>query len=289
MKYAAVFLFLLTSCHAGKKPDGAVSGIQVAAETVDFARAFYDTTRTLAAVKVRFPFFFDAATPDSVWEAKRRNAWERSLYRATESLHFHRYKPKLLDLFKHLKFYYPDCKIPTTYWYVSGLDWQNPVCYRDSLLLVAGDLFLGADSKFYRGLPRYMRARFEPAQILPHLALALAKAFVPLPRDQTFLSELIYFGKIRMLAQALAPQIPAYQLMGYTRASQQWCLDNEFQIWNYFVTADMLYRKDKRLESRFLSIAPFSKFYLEIDKDSPGGVGIWVGWRIVQAYRDKNP
>lgn len=275
MKYAAIFSVLLSSCHAGKKPDAAISDIQTVAETVDFARAFYDTTRTLTAVKARFPFFFDAATPDSVWQKKRYNALERSIYRATEALNFHRYKPELLDLFKHLKFYYPDCKLPTTYWYVSGLDWQNPVFYRDSLLLVAGDLFLGADSKFYQRLPRYMRARFDPAQ-------------KSCPKDQTFLAQLLYFGKIRMLAKALVPQIPDYQLMGYTTASWQWCLNNEFQIWNYFITADLLYQKDKRLKTRFLSTAPFSKFYLEIDTDSPDRVGIWIGWRIMQAYRDEN-
>jgi hypothetical protein len=28
----------------------------------------------------------------------------------------------------------------------------------------------------------------------------------------------------------------------------------------------------------------FSKFYLEIDNESPGQVGGWIGWQIVRSY-----
>ena len=42
------------------------------------------------------------------------------------------------------------------------------------------------------------------------------------------------------------------------------------------------------LNKRFLQIAPFSKFYMEQDNLSPGGVGIWVGWQIVTSYMKHN-
>ena len=35
--------------------------------------------------------------------------------------------------------------------------------------------------------------------------------------------------------------------------------------------------------------APFSKFYLEIDNDSPGRIGQWIGWQIVKSYKDEFP
>ncbi|MNL23930.1 hypothetical protein D3C87_1453440 [compost metagenome] len=34
--------------------------------------------------------------------------------------------------------------------------------------------------------------------------------------------------------------------------------------------------------------APFSKFYLEIDNDSPGRVGAWIGWQMVRSYMKNN-
>ena len=38
-----------------------------------------------------------------------------------------------------------------------------------------------------------------------------------------------------------------------------------------------------------MSDAPFSKFYLEIDNESPGRVGAWIGWQIVRSYAENHP
>ncbi len=45
---------------------------------------------------------------------------------------------------------------------------------------------------------------------------------------------------------------------------------------------------DPTLTNRFIEDAPFSKFYLEVDKDSPGRIGAWFGWQIVNAYMRNN-
>ena len=37
-----------------------------------------------------------------------------------------------------------------------------------------------------------------------------------------------------------------------------------------------------------MSLAPFSKFGLDIDSSSPGGVGGWVGLQILHAYAENN-
>ncbi|HLN96658.1 MAG TPA: hypothetical protein VK183_13575, partial [Flavobacterium sp.] len=45
---------------------------------------------------------------------------------------------------------------------------------------------------------------------------------------------------------------------------------------------------DGRLGNRFINPAPFSKFYLEVDNETPGRIGTWVGWQIVRAYMEQN-
>nr|HRM13383.1 gliding motility lipoprotein GldB [Flavobacterium sp.] len=40
--------------------------------------------------------------------------------------------------------------------------------------------------------------------------------------------------------------------------------------------------------TRFINPAPFSKFYLEIDNESPGQVGAWIGWQMVRSYMENN-
>ena len=37
-----------------------------------------------------------------------------------------------------------------------------------------------------------------------------------------------------------------------------------------------------------MSPAPYSKFNLDIDKKSPGGIGRWLGFKIVNSYMNHN-
>ena len=41
------------------------------------------------------------------------------------------------------------------------------------------------------------------------------------------------------------------------------------------------------LRSRFLSESPYSKFNLDIDKQSPGAIGRWLGYKIVDSYMNQ--
>lgn len=42
------------------------------------------------------------------------------------------------------------------------------------------------------------------------------------------------------------------------------------------------------LAPRFLDPAPFSKFRLELDNESPGRLGRYMGWQIVRAFMNNN-
>ena len=57
-------------------------------------------------------------------------------------------------------------------------------------------------------------------------------------------------------------------------------------IWSYFIEKELLYSTDNKLPNRFIADAPFSKFYMEFDNESPGRLGQYIGWQIVKAYAD---
>jgi len=56
----------------------------------------------------------------------------------------------------------------------------------------------------------------------------------------------------------------------------------------YFIEYELLYKTQSSYLLRFIEPAPFSKFYLEIDNESPGKIGQWLGWQIVRAYARKH-
>ena len=77
--------------------------------------------------------------------------------------------------------------------------------------------------------------------------------------------------------------------ISYTEVELEWAKANESYIWRYFIERELLFSTDYKLPSRFIINAPFSKFYLEeIDNESPGKVGQYIGWQIVRAYMKNN-
>ncbi len=77
--------------------------------------------------------------------------------------------------------------------------------------------------------------------------------------------------------------------IGYTQDQLDWAAANETEIWRYFVEKELLFSTDSKLPNRFINPAPFSKFYLEeIDTESPGQIGRYMGWQIVRAYMAHN-
>ena len=76
--------------------------------------------------------------------------------------------------------------------------------------------------------------------------------------------------------------------MGYSPEQLKWAEDNEASIWTYFVEKELLYSTDTKLNNRFINPAPFSKFYLELDNESPGRIGAYMGWQIVRAFAENS-
>jgi uncharacterized protein YjaZ len=84
------------------------------------------------------------------------------------------------------------------------------------------------------------------------------------------------------------PTTPDNEKIGYAPKELDWVKANEEQIWRYFVERELIFNTDSQLQSRFLNPAPFSKFNLELDNESPAMVGQYIGWQIIRQYMDKN-
>ena len=99
---------------------------------------------------------------------------------------------------------------------------------------------------------------------------------------------MIYHGKELYLKDKLIPNFTDAAKIAYTEEQMAWCKENEEQMWRYFIENNLLYEANVKNEHRFVNDAPFSKFYLEIDNESPGRVGQWLGWQIVRSYMENN-
>ena len=79
-----------------------------------------------------------------------------------------------------------------------------------------------------------------------------------------------------------------YVLFKCSVEKMNWCEKNESTIWEYMIENDYLFSSDPELNERFVYLSPFSKFGLSIDQYSPGGVGVWIGLKIIESYVKHN-
>jgi gliding motility-associated lipoprotein GldB len=244
----------------------------------------------LPVLKERYPFLFPAQYPDSLWIAKLQDTLQLELLGEVALVFkdFDRQEEELEGLLKHIVYYFPNTVVPEVITLTSEVDYNNRVILADSLLLIGLDNYLGEEHRFYKGIDRYIAQNLDKKYLLSDVASAFANRVVQFPEKRDFLSRMIFYGKILYLKDKWLPLATEGEKIHYTDDQIAWAAANEDQIWRYFIERELLYSTDHGLGPRFLEPAPFSKFRLELDSESPGRLGRYLGWKIVRAFMENN-
>ncbi len=196
---------------------------------------------------------------------------------------------ELSQAFKHYRYYYPEDTIPTIYTMVKGIDLRYKVATLDrEALILFLDMYLGKDYKYYPSqYPDYRIERFQRANITPDVMETLFQARYPEDSmtDKTFLSKMLYKGKKLYFMKAMMPDRHDTAIMRYSLDDWQWCLNFEAKLWDHFVSNELLYETNSKKYSDFLKEAPFTSAG-GIPPESPPRLGAFIGWRIIQNYRN---
>jgi gliding motility-associated lipoprotein GldB len=284
-----IFLFVL-SCDKKSKVENEVTAIPLDLNVTRFDKIFFETQpEDLEKVKKEFPYFFPDGIEDSVWLSKMQDPLWQELYAEVQKKYgdFDPVKKEVETLFKHIKYYFPKTKTPKVITIISEMDYKSKAIYADSLVVISLELYLGKNHKFYQ-FPNYLKQNFEQRQIAPDIVSSFAGLKIPAVVEKDLLSQMIYHGKQLYLKDLLLPDYTDAEKMGYSPQQIAWCQENESYMWRYFIEKEMLYSNDQKLIARFINPAPFSKFYLEIDNESPGQVGAWIGWQMVRSFVQNN-
>lgn len=293
IKLFSLFLIIISLLSCGKKQSNKIDVDNIPVSTVvkRFDQMFYTASpEKLAELKASFPYLFPESNPDSVWVNKMQNKDEQALFAETQKLYadFSSEQEQLNSLFKHIKYYYPKFKEPTVITILTNVDYNNKVVLADSLLFISLDIFLGKDSEIYADFPMYIKQNYTKEHMMVSVAEQFVERQIPPASSKSFIASMVQEGKKLAMLQAYLPTSSANELIGYSEQQMSWANESEENIWKYFVENLMFYSTDTQLANRFIEDAPFSKFYLEFDKNSPGKIGSWFGWQIVQFYLKNN-
>ena len=291
-----IYLALLTTilffgCAKDTGIEKDINAVPITVEILRFDKLFGTAhLNDLPNLKRSYPVFFPKQFHDTIWEMKMNDSLTQQLYVEVMKKYVSERKLKadLEGLFKHIKYYFSNFKTPNVVTANSDVDYRNKIFTSDDMLVISLDNYLGSDHFFYEGIPSYVVENMKESQIISDVAAIYSKMYAPKIQSRTFLAQMIYYGRILYLKDLWLPTASDEVKIGYSQEKLKWIQENETEVWRNFVENEYLYSTNPKLVTRFIDPAPFSKFYLEIDNDSPGMVGRFIGWQIVKSYMDKN-
>ncbi|MAU25691.1 MAG: gliding motility lipoprotein GldB [Flavobacteriaceae bacterium] len=282
-----IFLILLNSC---KGNDNKISNSYPL--TIErFDKFFYESTpNDLFDLKKNYPFLFPEQYDNKVWISRLNDSVQKQIYSEVNRVfsNLDNEKSEIQSFYNNFTSYFPKYELPRLITLISDVKYENRVILADSLLLIGLDNYLGSEHPFYSSMPKYISDNLIRRMIISDIAEEYAYYVIPRVNFYTFLDKIIFYGKVLYFKDIMLPKLEDRHKIGYSNLSMDWARQNEHYVWTYFVEKQLLFSSENKLITRFINNAPFSKFYLSIDNESPGMIGRFIGWEIVKSYMKNN-
>jgi hypothetical protein len=316
---SSLLILIVISCNnSNNKPN--VSDIKVDVKIQRFDKDFFsmDTNRldqSLNELNKKYPAFFplyaEFLSPINPMVKQGGKTYEEAVkiyFRTIKPLadavekkysNLDKIQKELQKGFKYVKHYYPSFKVPAVVASVESFNPDDPqevygsAFYHDTLI-ISLQMFMGMDFELYdRNLyPDYLRRRFDEPFIVSNSMRAIANSIYPDTSESASLIELmIEKGKQWFLLDKFLPDTPDSLKTGYTKSQTEFIEKNEGNIWGEFLksTPDPYTFDQERLKN-YLGEGPFTQ---DMPHDlegngTPGNIGQWIGWRIVEKFASNN-
>ena len=217
---------------------------------------------------------------DTLYGFKETNRYEQVVFADVSDI-----EHSLGKAFTRIKWLYPETEIPSFYLFISGF--QTAVFFEEDLVGIGADMYLGSEYEYYnRVVYEYQKQTMRKECIPVDIVSAYLFRTLPYTSSKTrLLDQMIYRGKIMYLVAQIFDELPGYEVMGWTKEQWNWCTHNEQAIWHLVMDKRDLFKTESLVLTSYLNDGPFTS---EISQDSPGRLGIWLGWRIAESYMEHN-
>ena len=229
-----------------------------------------------AYLEQQLPLFLN----DTLYGFKQTNEREREIFADITDL-----QQSFDKAFTRVHYLYPEMEIPTLYLFISGFN--ASIFFGDDFIGIGADMYLGSDYEYYNRVVYDYQKRTMRKECIP-VDVISAFLFRNLPYTSTksrLLDQMMYRGKVMYLTAQIFNELPAYEVMGWSKEQWDWCVKNERGIWHLVMDKRDLFKTESLVLTSYLNDGPFTS---EISQDAPGRLGIWLGWRIAESYMEHN-
>jgi hypothetical protein len=306
-----LLLLTISSCN-NKKDEPDISKIQVNVTIQRFDQDFFsiDTNNLVAGLRqvaLKHPGFFT----DFMQEILGVQASDSSSNTLLVTREFIRgYKPifdslqllyknsddlqkELEDAFRYVRYYFPTYDIGKVILFLGPFDAPG-VASTKSGLAIGLQQYAGKDFSVYQSgplqqlFPLFISRRFAQEYIVSNVMKAVIEDIFPdRSSGKALLDQMVEKGKQWWLLDKLLPNTPDSLKTGYTQQQLDWVNENEGLIWSTIVRNEDLNSLNPEIIQAYIGEGPFTQGFSQ--ELSPGNMGQWIGWRIIQKYAAKNP
>lgn len=199
---------------------------------------------------------------------------------------------ELSDALRRWHHFFPDSLVPKVIYYQSA--WNNNISTSDSAIGISLDCYLGKKNKITQQLSPEVFPNYKKSNMQEHLLTADAiKGWVAFksrhyykPKDM--LSELVFYGKLMYVSEALIPEIPDSTLMSWSTKQINWATANEWNVWKTLANEKVMFQTKSFEINKWFNDGPFTGAN-GVPQESPPQLGVWFGWKIVRQFMEANP
>jgi hypothetical protein len=298
-------IVILLGCNSGQKPPD-ISNIDVPLTTIRFEQSFFaiDTLRLDASLQKlagQQPLFTQdflynilATTPETAMrDVPQFISAYQSLYKQSSIKYasIAKQEAAIKQGLRYVKFYFPNYKLPTKLiTFIGPINSFENIITIDALA-IGLQMYLGKNDPIYLSeegqslYPIYVSRRFEPEYMATNCMKNIRDDMFPLQDAGAPLCEqMVEAGKRLYFLKQVLPTEQDSIVTGYTAAQLEGCYKSEKEIWSFFIQNNLLYEKDPSLIGDYMQDGPNTAVFGDA---SPGFIGQFVGYRIVEAWIKK--
>jgi hypothetical protein len=196
------------------------------------------------------------------------------------------YNVALTDAFKGYHYLFKNKTIPEITYFTSGYNYATVATAHT--LGIGLEMYLGSNYEPYSLLqiPLYKRNIMKSEYMVSDaLNYWIFTEFENNKNETNLLNLMLFRGKIMYALEKIMPNTPDSIKIGYTKVQLDWCEKHEKEIFTYFIQKNLLFSPVKVESMKYVNEGPFTAGF---PRESPGKVGVWLGWQIVKNYMQQN-
>lgn len=215
----------------------------------------------------------------------------RELQNVVEKMHpnLNKESAELENAFKRYAVLFQETELPKIVAYNSGF---NVGIYPEKKYLGIGlEWYSGNDLEIFKRLPPDLFPQYKRDKMMPDFMTINALKGWLLVRYQdklhgeNLLNRMAFAGKIHFVASVLMEKVSDRDLLNYSQQQIDWCERQEYDVWKHLLENDLIFTEGAKEVSTLMNDGPFTP---GMPPESPGGVGNYIGYKMIKAYMERN-